>query len=85
MTLKIVLMPVNPAGAMLLHRVTLSTVLNTSVASQSPVDATALSMMSGNTSIPSHDESLSVDVDVDKTVSRIKFIMLQHVLLEVQR
>ena len=78
-------MPVNPAGAMLLHRVTLSTALNTSVASQSPVEATALSIMSGYTSIPSHDESLSVDVDVDKTVSRIKFIMLQHVELEVQR
>ena len=73
-------MPVNPAGTMLLHRVTLSTVLNTSVASQSPVDATALSMMSGYTSIPSHDESLSVDVDVDKTVSRIKFIHLYEVL-----
>ena len=73
-------MPVNPAGAMLLHRVTLSTVLNTSVASQSPVEATALSIMSGNTSIPSHDESLSVDVDVDKTVSRIKFILLYEVL-----
>ena len=78
-------MPVKPAGTMLLHRVTSSTVLNTSVASQSPVEATALSIMSGYTSIPSHDESLSVDVDVDKTVSRIKFIMLQHVLLEVQR
>ena len=78
-------MPVNPAGTMLLHRVALSTVLNTSVASQSPVDATSLSMMSGNTSIPAHDESLSVDVDVDKPVSRIKFNRLQHILLVVRR
>ena len=66
-------MPVNPAGIMLLHRASASsTAFMTSVASQSPEDATAVSIMSGNTSIPAHGESFSADVDVDNTVSRIK-------------